>query len=252
MSSRKLKILICFLLCLAGIFFYLYISGGLHAINSKYKNDSIKDNVVYETDDPLNRKIDFEKLKGINNDIVGWLYVPGTKIDYPILIGDKDNTYLNKDIEKKYNQLGSIFSYAKTKRDLSDSNIFLFGHNMRQYQMFGELKKYINEDFMKKHNKFYVYTERKTMELDIVSIFMCNENDNIFSTGFELGTVNYLDYISSILARNKFSDYYLRKDKNLNLVNNQLISLVTCYGEQGTTERLVVSGSVIKEKYIID
>lgn len=253
MNSKKLNILICFLLCLAGIFFYLYISGGLYAINSKYKNNSIKDMVVHETENPLDRKIDFKKLKEINSDVVGWIYIPNTKIDYPILIGSKDDTYLNTDIEKKRNSLGSIFSYAKTKRDLSDSNVFLFGHNMRQQQMFGELKKYINEDgFEENHNKFYVYTENKTMELDIVSIFTCNENDTIFSTGFELGTVEYLDYISNILERNKFSNYYLKKDKKLNLINNQLVSLVTCYGEQGTTERLVVSGSVVKEKYIID
>lgn len=252
MKRKVWRILAYGFIVLSVIFLYLYFSGGLHAVDSKYKNDAIRDVVVSETEDPLNRVIDFDKLKSINKDVVGWVYVPGTKIDYPILIGSKDDTYLNTDIEGKYNPLGSIFSYAKTKRDLSDGHVMLFGHNMRQQQMFGQLKKFVNDDeFRKNHKKFYVYTEKKTMEFDIISIFITDENNDFFTTGIELGTANFVNFVTKLLERNKFSDYSLQ-DSSFKLSDNQVFSLVTCYGSPGTPDRLVVSGSVIRERYIID
>ena len=70
------------------------------------------DNQGLDPNDPFNRKIDFAALKQINPDIVGWVYIPDTSIDYPILMGNNDSFYLNYDYRKYYSELGSIFSYA--------------------------------------------------------------------------------------------------------------------------------------------
>lgn len=251
MKKGRWKVLVWILFVCSGVFLYLYYSDGLYAIDSKYKNKAIKDTTVIESEDPFDRRIDFEKLKNINEDVVAWVYVPGTTVDYPVLIGDTDDEYLYNDIERKYNPLGSIFSYCKTKKDLSDGHVILFGHNMRTYQMFGELKKFLNTDYMKEHRKFYVYTERKTLEFDIFSIFSCNENDDFFSTGRELGTAEYVSFLSELISRNKYSDYDIG-DSSVSLSDSQVFSLATCYGVAGTSERLVVNGIAVKEKYIIE
>lgn len=189
-------------------------------------------------DNSLNRIIDFDKLKSINEDIKAWLYIPETKIDYPILSGESDEEYLYKGINKEYTPLGSLFSFSGT--DFTKGNTTIFGHNMAGNQMFGELKKYIYKDFLKEHRYLYIYTESKVIKCDIFSIFIANENDNIFKTEYELETEEYVSFIEEINKRNNYSDYYL----DLSDINNskrQVFSLITCYGSEGTNERLVVN-----------
>lgn len=252
MKQRVSRIVSVICLVLGGIFFYLYINKGFYALDSKYKNNAVRDVVIVaDTEDPLNRKIDFEKLRAINKDVAGWIYVPGTTIDYPILIGEEDETYLNRDIHKEYSPLGSIFSYSDTPRDFSNAHTILFGHNMLKLQMFGELRKFLNNDYMREHRKFYVYTDRKTLEFDIFSIFICEETDEFFYSGRELGTADYFSFLSEVVGRNVYSDYNLG-DTSLNLADTEMFSLVTCNGAEGTTSRLVVNGVSTRQKYIIN
>lgn len=247
MKKGRLNIAILILI-LSGVFYYLYYNDGLYSLDNKYNNDAIRDLVVGEEENPLDRSIDFENLKAINSDVKAWVYIPGTTIDYPVLIGSEDETYINKNIDKKYNPLGSIFSYANTK--LEDGHMMFFGHNMKRHQMFGELKKFLDKDYMRKHKKMYVYTEKKTMELDIVSIFTVDENDSFFTVGRQLDSSEYVEFVSSMLSRNKYSDYDLG-DRGLSYSDSQTVSLVTCHGREGTPTRLVVNGVVSKEKHYI-
>ena len=254
MKRRIIRVVAYLFLVVSGICLYLYWNDGLYAIDSKFKNKAIQDLIVSEStsEDPLDRKIDFEKLRGINEDVVGWLYIPGTTVDYPILIGSDDESYLYNDINKEYNPLGSIFSYANTSRDLSDGHVMLFGHNMASSQMFGQLKKFVrDESFMHNNRKFYVYLDTKVMEFDIFSIFTCNENDDFFSVGRELGTMDYVDFVTDVIKRNVYSDYVI-EDSKISSTDSQVFSLVTCHGSQGTSERLVVNGAVVREKYYIN
>ena len=199
-----------------------------------------------DSNDPLNRRIDFKKLKSENEDIVAWIYIPKTSIDYPIVIGDTDEEYLYKDIEGNYSPLGAIFTYANTKKDFSDSHIKVFGHNMKEFQMFGELRKFLNVDYMKEHKKFYIYTDRKTIECGIVSIFITNENDSIFGN-----TSSGIDFLTTLSERNVNSNYDLLNNME-KLSDSQIFSLVTCNGVEGTTERFLVNGVAVKEKILFN
>lgn len=231
-------------LVLGVLFIFLGFKEFFYSLDSKYKNEAIRSAVIREStsENPLDRNIDFEKLKKENEDIVAWIYIPGTSVDYPILIGDTNDEYLYKDVEGNYSPLGSIFSFSNTKKDFSESHIKLFGHNMKEFQMFGELRKYLNIDYMKEHEKFYIYTDKKSMECDIVSIFICDETDSLFGN---VGTG--ADFLTSLSNRNVNSSYDLlsKIDK---LSDSQVYTLVTCNGVEGTRERLVINGIVTKEK----
>lgn len=240
------KIAAVILLILSIIFFFKGFSDMKYKLSNKSKNDSIREVATSdEIADPLDRIIDFQKLKAINEDVKAWIYIPGTEVDYPILVGKENEEYLYKDIDKEYTPLGSLFSFKDT--NFTKGNTFIFGHNMASSQMFGELKKYLSSDFLKEHKYIYLYTERKAMKCDIFSIFIANENDNVFSGEYELGTAEYIDLLSELVSRNKYSDNNLGKNI-IEYSTTQVFNLITCYGREGTSDRLIVNGIVVEEK----
>lgn len=129
---------------------------------------------------PLLRTINFDILQSMNPDICGWIYIPGTNIDQPVLIGENDETYLKKNYKGEYNEIGSVFAFADTSKDFSDAHICIFAHNMKKPLMFGELKKYRNLTFAKEHKTMYFYTPEQSREYDLFSVYECEKNDQTF------------------------------------------------------------------------
>ncbi|HCJ13963.1 MAG TPA: SrtB family sortase, partial [Erysipelotrichaceae bacterium] len=96
---------------------FLYAAYNLATIGFKYykvdkDTKAVKETYVKQIDDsndPLKRKIDFTALKQKNADVVGWLYIPGTKIDEVVLKGANNDTYLHHNIDKQYSFAGELF-----------------------------------------------------------------------------------------------------------------------------------------------
>lgn len=98
-------------------------------------------------------KSKYENVKGINDDIVGWIFIPDSNVDYPICSGN-DDYYLNYTYDKKKSAAGSIFL---DQRLLSFSDIsMIHGHNMRNGTMFSSLKKYKDQSYFNSTN-VYIY-----------------------------------------------------------------------------------------------
>ncbi|HDO9489568.1 TPA: class B sortase [Clostridioides difficile] len=240
------KVIASVLLIVSIVFLYKGFVEFRYMISNKANYQSLREVATGDIgSNPMDRVIDFEKLQSINEDIKAWIYIPGTKVDYPILVGETDEEYLYKDMNRAYTPLGSLFSFSGT--NFTKGNTFIFGHNMASSQMFGELRKYIDKDFLKEHRYLYVYTERKAMKCDIFSIFVTNENDEIFNGEYELGTVEYVSLLEELNKKNKYSEYSL-EESSINYSTKQIFNLTTCYGAEGTTERLVVNGIVAEEK----
>lgn len=107
--------------------------------------ESTTDEPEEETDPNMERIVDFQNLQQINPEILAWITVPGTPIDYPVALGEDNSYYLNHTVTGESNILGSIFATAGT--DFEESHIILYGHNMASGKMFGSLKKYHDKDF---------------------------------------------------------------------------------------------------------
>lgn len=172
---------------LIGVFLfstYRFIRISYYKESNKKTNNKIIKEVVIPNDSSNDEnkedgefKIDFAKLKEINSDVVGWIYIPGTKINYPI-VKRKDNWYyLNHDIYKKYNIMGSIFMNAWNQSDFSDSNTILFGHNNHQDSlMFTDLKE-IYDGVLGNELTIYIYTEKETYTYQIYSVYLASPSD---------------------------------------------------------------------------
>lgn len=165
-------------------------------------------------------KIDFARLKEINSDVIGWIYIPGTKINYPI-VQRKDNWYyLNHDIYKKYNIMGSIFMNARNQSDFSDSNTILFGHNNHQdHLMFTDLKE-IYDGTLGDELSIYIYTENKTYTYQIYSVYLTSPSDetplNIETNFFERAEKEFLHVKSDSMKTLTLSTCY--KDSSQRII----------------------------------
>ena len=98
-----------------------------------------------EKEDPLKRVVNFEELQNINSDVIGWLYIPDTKIDEPILKGENNDTYLYTDLYMKSNTAGNVFIDEINSRDFSDDNTIIYGHNMKNGSRFHDLRYFVEK-----------------------------------------------------------------------------------------------------------
>jgi len=123
------------------------------------------------------RKINFAALQKKNPQIVAWVSIPNMPVDYAVVKG-KDNTYyLKHDAAKRKSSSGAIFLDSKLKKDFSNSDSILYGHQMRDKSMFGSLTKYRSTSFKNKHQYIFVYTPTATKKYKVSSTFRTTKAD---------------------------------------------------------------------------
>lgn len=122
----------------------------------------------------LSRYINFDYLKRLNSDVIGWIWVPGTPIDYPILRNSDTQYYLHRNIYRHYRYSGSIFMDSVCSPDFSSDNTILYGHNMKDGSMFATLNRYGRKGFMQKHPGVYIYTPGKARMVKCYKAFSYN------------------------------------------------------------------------------
>jgi len=99
--------------------------------------------------------VDLERLKEVSSDIIGWIYFEAADISYPVLNSGNNDTYLRATYDGQYATAGSIFMEEQNKKDFSDKHTLIYGHNMRNNTMFGQLKLYkTDEDYYSNHQYF--------------------------------------------------------------------------------------------------
>ena len=111
--------------------------------------------------------IDWDKLSNINTDIIGWIKINDTNIDYPILKDTDNLKYLKHSFGGKYNNNGSILTL--NNNPFQDYETVLYGHNMKSGIMFSELGKYMNKEFFDKHSSFEIYTKNQNYKYGLVN-----------------------------------------------------------------------------------
>lgn len=129
--------------------------------------------------------IRFEELRKINPDIVGWIKIGGTGIDYPIVQTDNNDTYLDTDFEGNKSAAGAIFLDFGSEPDFSGRHNIIYGHHMKNGTMFKELVKYKDENFFKEHQDITVYTPEREFHLIPITAFYTDSAPVRRKTAFE-------------------------------------------------------------------
>lgn len=123
--------------------------------------------------------VDFETLQEINPDVVGWIYCADTQINYPILRGETNSTYLKRMYDGAYNDAGSIFMDYRHASDFSDRNIVIYGHNMKNGSMFHSINDFVSQDYFDRHTEWYILTPNKTYKIEIFASLITSYADNL-------------------------------------------------------------------------
>lgn len=153
--------------------------------NNKEIEDLI-DEVFIEDVETKENSIDWEYIKLVNEDIIGWIEIEGTEINYPILKDNDNLYYLKHNYLKKYNSNGSIFTLDSNP--INSAETLIYGHNMRNGTMFSLLGNYLNKDFLFSHQKIKIYMPDSNYEglvFSAYSIGIGKEKNNILDLSFE-------------------------------------------------------------------
>ena len=143
--------------------------------------------VVYdaiEDDGKFPVEVNFDELMAENTDVVGWLYLEGTKINYPVVKGVDNDYYLHRLINGHYSYGGTLFLDASCRRDWSSRNNIIYGHNMNDGSMFRPLIAYKKQEYVDEHPYLYLATPKGNYRLDIFAGIITESEAEVFSTVF--------------------------------------------------------------------
>lgn len=176
-----------------------------------------------------------EELQAINPDVCGWLTVDGTHIDYPVVIGEDDMEYVNKDVYGDFALSGSIFLDSDNARDLSDPYTLVYGHHMDNGAMFGDVVEFVNTDYFNSHTTGTLYLPDATYRIEL---FACVQADAFDSMIYDpkaqpAGDVSeLLNYIDEMAVQSRYIGV---------TPQDKVIGLSTC-AEAETNGRVVLFG----------
>ncbi len=191
-------------------------------------------------------KVDFDKLRKVNPDVIGWIYIPKTDIDYPIVQGKDNSYYLHRTYKKENNFAGSIFLDSNCRKDFYSANSVVYGHNMRNGSMFGMLKKYYDTKYnekadYKKRNIVWIVTPTREKEYTIFAAREINVSKDMDVYTIDFGTVEeYQEYLENAVKKSLYNT------KVPVSTNNFILTLSTC---TSTTEtgRFIIQCKLIQD-----
>ena len=189
--------------------------------------------------------IDLNELYKINNDLIGWIKIENTNINYPVMQSKIKNYYLRKDFYKNYSSYGTPFIAEECEINKSD-NIVIYGHHIRGRKMFGDLESYKSKNFFEENKivDFYTLngniTDKKQYEIFAVfktPVYTSNEFKYYNYINF-----NSEDEFSEFINKCKSKAMY---DTNINpKYNDKMITLSTCEYSQRNGRLVVIAKEI--------
>lgn len=211
------------------------------------QNMSDNPNIADTQDQPTSQSeeipIDFEALIAQYPDIYAWIRIPGTVIDYPIVQREGDNAYyLNHTIDGRKKTEGAIFTEDYNSKDFTDPNTLIYGHNMKNDSMFGELHNYKDRKFLEENPEVIIYLPDRVLHYQIFAAYVYDNRHILLNFDFEDKDV-YDAYLESIFKRKGMSSHI---DTSVEVTTeDQIITLSTCNGNDD--QRYLVQAVLISK-----
>lgn len=207
------------------------------------KTDTEKDTMTYSQDKSF--LSDYQDLYLQNNDMVGWIKIEDTKINYPVMQSkDNPNFYLKHGFDKAYTDYGCPYIQENCDVDIPSDNLIIYGHNMNDSSMFSELMKYTDKSFWESHKTISFDTLTEKCDYEIIAAF----KTVVYTDSPE--SFKYYQFINADTG-DEFNAY-ITKCKELALYDtgvtaeygDKLITLSTCEYSRNNGRMVVVAKKI--------
>jgi len=178
--------------------------------------------------------IDWDALKAVNPDIIAWIYVPGTTINYPIVQTHDNEYYLTHNVDRSYSASGAIF-LDQANSGFSDAQVLIYGHHMIDGSMFAGLINYKNQDYFNKHRDIVIMTPTRNYLLKTAYVFTCSGDAKIRQISYP----SLEDFHLAVTEQYNSAVAY-SSDVDLDDVS-QVFDFVTCSYETNDTRTILVA-----------
>lgn len=199
------------------------------------KTETGEEDIIEDAEPPV--EVDWENLKAINSDIVGWLYIDAqNNINYPICHTTDNEYYLHKTFRKEYLYAGSIFEECLNSGDFTDPNTIIYGHNMKSGSMFGMLKYLRDQIKYDSAPYFWILTPQGNYRYHIYAVFETAVDSEVYDLFNERGK-EFLEWERRLQAASEVANSVPLTEKDFT------VTLSTCTSDSSV--RCVVIGKCV-------
>ena len=234
-TSNKKYILVPLIILLITLLCYLFYNFYIN-IRDKKLSENLQNGLTNcistnEINNDMHNEL-IEKVKELqkeNEDVKAWIKINDTNINYPVVQASDNNYYLYRNYKKENSNYGSIFIDSNSNIENPNSNIIMYGHNMKDGSMFKDLLKYADEEYYNNHKYIEFVTNTSSSTYEIIAVF----KSRIFYKN-EKNVFRY--YQCTNLNNEQDYNYYVNNCKELSLYDTgvnaeygeQIITLITC------------------------
>ena len=235
LGDRLLSILAGFLILVMFLYggYFLWGTARIYG-NAAVGEELLKYKPTSETE---GEHLSLQELALINPDTRGWLTIPDTHVDYPVLQGNDDMEYINKDVFGEFSLSGSLFLSCRNSSDFSDGYSLIYGHHMDHGGMFGDVVEYTDISYFEKHMEGWLYLADATYQ---IQMFACVETDAYDNMIYGCGAATDLNKLLSYIEEHAVVYKNMTTDRPA-----QVIGLSTC-ADARTNGRVIVFGRLEK------
>lgn len=181
-------------------------------------------------------------LKMQNPDFLGWLTIPDTKVDYPVVHTVDNEYYLTHSFQKEYLRAGSIFAdYRNSKSLLENRNTVLYGHNMMSGSMFGCISDFFSRSYFMENRYIYIYTSDGIFVYQTFAIRRVKINKDVsYITTFFADDADFLDFANRMMKASavKLNDVTFAE-------TDRILTLSTCTNSGNDNERYCLQAKLV-------
>lgn len=182
-------------------------------------------------------EVDFDVLLRTNPDVIGWIYCADTPINYPLTQGEDNDYYLYRMIDGTQNSSGTLFVDYRNAGDFSDSNTIVYGHNMKNKEMFGSLPNYKKQSYYDEHPIMWLLTPDASYKVELIAGYVTAPYSEIYSVGQTDDDISVL--VNQAIEQSTFKSYFELSE------GDRVLTLSTCSYEYDDA-RYVIFGRLIK------
>lgn len=181
-----------------------------------------------------------------NEDMIAWINIPNTNIDYPVMQSLEDEEYyLYRDFFGNDDKNGTLFMDTDCQFDKNNPNIIIHGHHMKSGAMFGKLPLFENQKYGEEHSKIHLYTKEEKREYEVMSVF------RVELSGNKTGEYLFYNYVA-IDSEDKFNEFY-NSIKELSIYDtnveaeygDEFITLSTCSYHTKDGRMVVIANRIV-------